>query len=266
MKYCRKESKGDYCVVYLDRPKVNALNMEMVQEIRSVFREIEADDTCRGVILTGIKGIFSAGLDIIELYDYTESEMSAFFTAFGNMHIELVQFSKMFISAINGHCPAGGTVIVLGADYRVMCRGEQYGIGLNELSVNVQITDSLIKAYRFWLGSQKAYYNIMNGNLLTPENALAAGLVDELVEDEELMPQAIKQMERYLSFDPQILKTTKAKLRAGWRDGLGDDAETNLNAAMNVWWSPEVRQKLSMFKLYIENKKKEKLKKQNGGV
>ena len=124
MTLIRKESKGTYLILLLNRPKVNALTLQMVEELRDAFKEAEADDGVQGVILTGFPGIFSAGLDLIELYDYDREKMRVFFKAFGLMHIELAEFSKPFICALTGHSPAGGTVIAVAADYRIMAEGE----------------------------------------------------------------------------------------------------------------------------------------------
>ena len=157
MEFIEQIQKDKYRIVKLNRPKVNALNASFVAEIRSCFKEAEEDDSVKGIILTGIPNIFSAGLDLVELYEYDRKKMRSFLEAFGSMHVELASFSKPLICAITGHSPAGGTVIAITADYRVMASGEQYRIGLNEVAVNVQISNRLIEAYSFWLGQQIIY-------------------------------------------------------------------------------------------------------------
>jgi len=67
MEYLEIEKKNDYVVVTMNRPKVNAINFQMVNEIRNTFKAMQEDDTVSGVILTGRTGVFSAGLDLIEL-------------------------------------------------------------------------------------------------------------------------------------------------------------------------------------------------------
>jgi len=255
MKFLSIQNKGEYVIVQMQRPKVNAINFDFVKEFRSTFQALEADKNVRGVILTGLSGVFSAGLDVVELYEYDETTMTEFFTAFSRMHVELVQFSKPFICAITGHSPAGGTVIAVAADYRVMADNEKFSIGLNEVAVNIQISDNLIEAYSFWLGRNAAYRNILEGNLLNPQAALAGGLVDEVVPLEQVLAKAETKMQHYLKAEPSILLNTKAKLRKNWWANLKED-EDELRITNEIWWSPTVRTKMKGLINYIKNRKK----------
>lgn len=255
MEYLEIERKKDYVVITMNRPKVNAINFQMVEEIRNTFKSMQEDDAVQGVILTGRTGVFSAGLDLIELYDYDEAKMREFFIAFGMMYIELARFSKPFICAITGHSPAGGTVIAITADYRIMAEGEKFGIGLNEVAVNVQISTNLIEAYSFWLGKSLAYRYILEGKLLNTKEAAQANLVDEVVPMEEVLPRAEQRMNHYLRADRNIWLNTKTKLRSEWLGKLKERSEGELNEALTVWWSPEVRMKMQMFKAMLAAKK-----------
>ena len=123
--------RENYTIVQMNRGKVNAINHEMVNELREVFRKLENDPGVKGVILTGQTHYFSAGLDLIELYQYDEKQIQEFFTAFGELYLQLVQFKKPFISAITGHSPAGGCVLAVASDNRYMAEGDSYVIGLN---------------------------------------------------------------------------------------------------------------------------------------
>ena len=189
------------------------------------------------------------------MYDYDEAKIRDFFIAFGSMYIELARFSKPFICAITGHSPAGGTVIAIAADYRVMAEGEKYGIGLNEVAVNVQISTNLIEAYSFWLGKSLAYRYVLGGKLLNNQEALEANLVDEVVAMEDVLPKAEKRMKHYLQADRNIWLNTKTKLRSEWLGKLNEQSEEELNEALSVWWSPEVRMKMQMFKAMLAAKK-----------
>ena len=66
------EIKDGYAIVQLNRGKVNAINLEMVEELASVFESFEKEDAVGGVIITGQPNFFTAGLDVIELYHYDE--------------------------------------------------------------------------------------------------------------------------------------------------------------------------------------------------
>jgi 3,2-trans-enoyl-CoA isomerase len=258
MQYINTTRKNDYAIVQMQRGKVNALNHDMVEEIRATFKQLADDESVRGVIITGIPNIFSAGLDLIELYDYDKDKMKDFFISFGSMHLELAFFKKPLIAAINGHSPAGGTVIAIAADYRIMAEGEKFTMGLNEVAVNIQITHNLIEAYAFWIGRGNAHRYVLEGKLLNGQEAFACGLVQELCPGDEVLSRAEQKMKHYLKADNNILINTKTKLRKTWFDSLQLEASVDLEESTRVWWSPEVRTKMKMYVDFLANKNKVK--------
>ena len=246
--------KHNYAILQLNRGKVNAINHLMVQEIRSAIASFHEDSEVKGVILTGIPHFFTAGLDVIELYSYNKEQITAFFADFGGMFIDLVTFKKPLVAALTGYAPAGGCVMAIACDYRVMAKGDRYTIGLNEMAVSIQISKNLTDAYAFWLGSGSAYKYILEGKLLKVDEALKAGLIDDAVVLEDVLPTAEKQMQKYLSFHGEIFKSTKAKLRQDWLSKLEKDAEKSLEEASTMWWDPEVRARMEAFVERLQKK------------
>ena len=239
--------KDKYCIVQLNRGKVNAINFQMVNEIRETFKALQADEEVQGVIMTGIPHFFTAGLDVIELYDYDREKMNEFFIAFGSMYIELAQFPKAFICAIPGYSPAGGTVIAIAADYRIMAEGEKYMIGLNEVAVNIQISQNLVEGYAFWIGKGQAHKAILDGKLFGVKEAKEVGLIDEVVALEDVLSTAETQMQKYLQADPDIFINSKYKLRKEWLASLDTRSDSDLKQSMEIWWKPEVRVRMKAF-------------------
>ena len=236
--------KNEYAIVQMNRGKVNAINFEMVQELGDTFHKLEQNPIVRGVILTGQPHYFSVGLDLIELLQYDKDQIRDFFTSFSALYLKLIQFKKPFISAISGHCPAGGCVLAVTSDNRYMADSDTYIIGLNEVAVNIQISQNLTEVYAFWMGEGLASRYILEGKLLTGKEALAAGLVDELVPLEGVVERAEKQMMLYMESDEEILTSTKRKLRKHLLDKLDLNPRNALKEASELWWKPEIRAKL----------------------
>jgi 3,2-trans-enoyl-CoA isomerase len=256
MKTLELTEKENYVIVQMNRGKVNAINLEMVNELTEVFKKFEEDPAVMGVILTGQPHYFSAGLDLIELYQYDEKQIQEFFTAFGGLYLQLVQFKKPFISAITGHAPAGGCVLAVTSDNRYMAEGDTYVIGLNEVAVNIQISQNLTEIYAFWMGDGLAHRYILEGKLLNGKEALAAGLVDELVHLDTVLERSEKQMKHYLKANQEILINTKKKLRKHLWDKLDLNAENALKEASILWWKPEIRSKMKAYVESFTNKNK----------
>ncbi len=256
MKTLKIIKKQGYTIVQMNRGKVNAINVEMVQELRDIFQALEEDAEVKGVILTGQPHYFSAGLDLIELFQYDKDQIRDFFVSFGALYLELVQFKKPFVSAITGHSPAGGCVLAVASDNRYMAEGDNYVIGLNEVAVNIQISQNLTEVYAFWMGDGLASRYILEGKLLTGKEAVTAGLVDELVPLEHVLERAEKQMRMYMKADQEILINTKSKLRKHLWDKLDLKAENSLKEASELWWKPEIRAKMKAYVESFSSKKK----------
>ena len=192
-------------------------------------------------------GWSGSGLDVIELYSYDEEQIRSFFTDFGGLFIDLVTFEKPLVAAITGYSPAGGCVMAVACDYRVMAKGEKYTIGLNEVAVHIQISKNLIDAYAFWIGYGNAHKFILDGKLLKVDEALEVGLIDEAVELENVLPRAEKQLKKYISFHEGIFRNTKQKLRKDWLSKLETDPKKDLLEAAEMWWKPEIRSRMKAF-------------------
>lgn len=256
MQYLEITKKEGYTIIQMNRGKVNAINHDMVTELKEVFLNLENDDLVKGVILTGTPHYFSAGLDLIELIQYDKDQIKAFFSDFGALYVQLAKFKKPFISAITGHSPAGGCVLAVASDNRYMAEGDTYVIGLNEVGVNIQISQNLTEAYAFWMGTGRASRYILEGKLLSGHEALAAGLVDELVPLENVLERAEKQMQKYLRADQEILINTKKKLRKHLLEKLDEEGGSGLSEASELWWKPEIQAKMKAYVASFSSKKK----------
>ena len=236
----------------LDRGTSNAINSEMVHELTDMLVNLEKDDNVGGLILTGKEGFFSVGLDLIELYNYNEAEIKQFWHDFLKMVSVFTAFKKPVISAISGHSPAGGCVLAICSDYRIMAEGK-YIIGLNEVPVGIIVPDSIFHVYAFWLGKANAYRFLLEGKLMRSEEALQVGLVDELVDGKALITAAERKMKQYLGFDWTTWQQSKQNLRKELVEKVQADQTETLDAMLKQWWAPSTR---SILHTIIQNLQK----------
>lgn len=241
--------KDKVAVLTLDRGRSNAINSEMVSELFQMVRNVESDDHVAGLIITGKEGFFSAGLDLIELYDYGEEQIRQFWIDFLNLVTAMASFRKPMVAAISGHSPAGGCVLALCCDYRVMAEGT-YIIGLNEVPVGIIVPETIFHLYAFWLGSAPAYRYMLEGKLMHVEEALAAGLIDELVNPESILHAAERQIRKYIQLDAKTWQQSKVNMRADLLSKVSSDQTTMLEIMLKQWWSPGTR---SILKTIIQN-------------
>lgn len=241
-------------LIGLDRGRSNAINFEMLQELKSLLENIEQDDTIAGIIIHGKERFFSSGLDLIELYDYDEKQIREFWNLFLQVAATLVSFKKPSVAAISGHSPAGGCVIALCCDYRIMNEGD-FIIGLNEVPVGLIVPTSIFSLYKFWLGERKAYQYLMEGKLLNPEEALQQGLVDQVVKPEKLRSEAEKRLLTYIQFDANAWQQTKLNIRRQLIAEFNQADNAMLDGFVKQWWDPSTRSILKTIITNLTNKK-----------
>ena len=240
--------------IALDRGKSNALHLEMIQELREELKAANENPAVEAVIIHGKEGFFSAGLDLITLYQYDEAQMKSFWAEFMDLIAELVAFPKPTIASITGHSPAGGCLLAICCDYRVMAEGE-FVIGLNEIPVGIIVPPSIFALYSFWIGQAEAYRNLLEGKLLSPQEALDSKLIDELVPADRIQTAATRKAKSLMQFEKNAWKMSKLNMRIALLEALEKDKETAIPQVLKQWWLPSTR---AILQTIIENLTKKK--------
>jgi 3,2-trans-enoyl-CoA isomerase len=244
--------KDHLSIITLDRGKSNALNREMITELSDILNNISADPNIAGVIITGKEHFFSAGLDLIELYNYTAAEAESFWHLFLNFIANITAFKKPLVAAVNGHSPAGGCVIALACDYRIMAEGK-YIIGLNEVPVGIIVPNSIFNLYAFWLGTANASRSLLEGKLFSPDEALKIGLVDELANPASILTAAERKIRKYMGMERTTWEQSKLSIRQDLIKVTSADQSEALAIMLEQWWSPTTR---NILKTIIDNLQK----------
>ncbi|WP_316792957.1 enoyl-CoA hydratase/isomerase family protein [Pedobacter frigoris] len=244
--------KDHLAIITLDRGKSNALNAEMITELNDMLKNISTDQNIAGVIITGKEHFFSAGLDLIELYNYGEEEVKSFWNLFLDFVASIISFKKPIVAAVNGHSPAGGCVIALACDYRIMSEGK-YIIGLNEVPVGIIVPNSIFQLYSFWIGQAHASRSLLEGKLFSPEEAHQIGLVDEIVNPASILTAAERKIRKYMAMERNTWEQSKLNIRKNLIATASADQSESLEAMLKQWWSPSTR---SILKTIIDNLQK----------
>ena len=239
--------------IRLARPPVNALNSELVKLLTRSLREAEAE--CSAVVLSGQQGVFSAGLDVVELMQLDREGMTDFWSAFFEL-LETIACSPLPVAvAITGHSPAGGAVICLLCDYRVMSRGEYY-IGLNETRVGLIIPPVLQNAMARLVGPRVAEQMLVAGSMIDPEDAFKTGFVDALETDYEATIQhAVQWCEELLSLPRHSMLGNRAIARAHFRQEFAAHTGDSVASFVDTWFSDETQTVLNALVAQLKSKK-----------
>jgi enoyl-CoA hydratase len=226
----------DVLTLRLAHGKVSALDIELLD---ALTRELDgiAEDV-RALVLTGTGSVFSAGVDLFRLTRGGADYVRHFLPLLSRFVRTLFAFPRPVVAAVNGHAVAGGCVIALAADIRLMAEGDGR-IGLPELLVGVPFPTAALEVVRFAVPRDELQSLIYSGRTLAPREALGAGLVDEVVAPGDLPNRAQEVARQLAMIPPPVYRLTKQALRAGALERIEDAAELPDRAALEVWSAAE---------------------------
>ena len=234
------EVQDGVLVLEIDRPPVNALDVDTLNELTARL-ETAVWEEQGAVVITGSGSTFSAGADLRRVRDGGADYINAGIVALSQAFEGLFVFPRPVIAAVNGHALAGGCVVACACDYRVM--SESAGrIGAVELKAGVPFPSWALEIIRFAVNNHNLQEVVLTGRSYEPEEALAKGLVDEVVPDDELMKRAL-EMARELSEVPaDTFRLTKRALRKPSVEAAIKGAASTNEEVKATWRSPEVQE------------------------
>ncbi|MEY7971700.1 enoyl-CoA hydratase/isomerase family protein [Saccharomonospora xinjiangensis] len=234
--------------IRLDRPPVNALNNQVQAELREAAIEAGERDDVRAVILYGGEKTFAGGADIKEMAAKSYVEMQRFGTALSASLTTIAELPKPTVAAITGYALGGGLELALTADRRVV--GDNVKVGQPEIQLGVIPGAGGTQRLARLIGPSRAKDLVFTGRFVKAEEALAIGLVDEVVAPDDVYAAAHRWAAQFANGPAVALRAAKAAIDGGLDTDLrnGLRLETELFAAL---WATE-DQKRGM-QSFIEN-------------
>ncbi len=249
------DEKG-IATIFLSRKPVNSLNLEFFSELLDWLLWIGTDESYKAVILSSdIPMVFSAGLDIKEFKDPQIERLGNFWTAFQEIFMVLNSFPKPLVAAINGNAPAGGCILALCCDYRVMAKAPKdhpdklFRIGLNETKLGIIAPPWVMNMYSYTIGQRRAERMLQLGITPTAEEALAINLVDEVVEDGQVLAAAEKEVARLLAIPAQARWMSRDMMRRELTAMLTEEEERaqDTNFVIRMMTNPDVQKSITTY-------------------
>ncbi|MBE6065208.1 short-chain-enoyl-CoA hydratase [Clostridium cochlearium] len=208
------EKDGKIAVLTINRPNaLNALNSELLKELDSAIDCLSEDDEVLAVVLTGAGKAFVAGADIGEMKDLTVSEGRKFGTLGNKVFRKLETLEKPVIAAVNGFALGGGCEISMACDIRIASEKAKFG----QPEVGLGITPGFGGTQRLarLVGPALAKELIYTADIIDAEEALRIGLVNKVVEKDELLDTAKKMANKIASNAPIAVKLCKSAINRG---------------------------------------------------
>jgi enoyl-CoA hydratase/carnithine racemase len=187
--------------------------------------------------------LFCPGLDLVSLVELDRPAMDRFMRLFSDMVAALYALPKPVVAAIGGHAVAGGCILALAADYRVLKRGGAQ-IGLNEVKVGVPLPWSVAVLLRASLPPAALTRVALLGRNFADEEALAAGLADQLADADGFEDACRARLEEFADKDPEAVALTKSYLRDAVLREMRARESAEIATWLDRWFSDTTRERI----------------------
>lgn len=224
----------------LARPPVNAISPELCAALRGAI-DAAVGAGAEGLVLSGGPKVFSAGLDVPLLLSIQDDHQALHdaWDGFFDAARALAACPVPVVAAIAGHAPAGGCVLALCCDWRVMAEGS-FTIGLNETQVGIAIPPGIMRLMQRTVGRRQAEAMLVAGAMVDSGRALEIGLVDELAGIDQVPVRALARLELMLDLPRAPMLETRRLLRADLVEAVSPES-MQLERCLESWKEPDTQ-------------------------
>ena len=231
-------------VVRLKRGKGNALSPALVEELLEALRRPEVAKESQALVLTGEGRFFSTGLDLIELARLDRAGMVLFLDRLQGLLASLYVWSRPVVAAVNGHAVAGGCLLSLCADWRVVAQGEAR-MGLNEITLGLPLPQAGLEIVRAQLPPPLFAEVVYGGQTHPPEDALRLRLADEVVGPDRVLAAALERARAWSRHPAVAFHHMKAAMRDPVLLRIRDRHDQHQEEWVDVWFSQPAQERIA---------------------
>jgi trans-feruloyl-CoA hydratase/vanillin synthase len=199
--------------VFMNRPeKRNAMSPKLNREMLEVVDQLEVDDRCQVLVLTGAGESFAAGMDLKEYFSELDGKgrsatIRSRRTAYDWQWHRLMFYEKPTIAMVNGWCFGGAFSPLVGCDLAIAADEAQFG--LSEINWGIIPAGNVTKAVALTMNWRQSLYHIMTGLPFDGKKAAEMGLVNESVPRDQLRQRTRELCNLLMKKDPDVLKAAK---------------------------------------------------------
>ena len=224
MEFVSIEVTDGVAVARLDRPKMNAISLQVQADLREAATELTERDDVRAVVLWGGERVFAAGNDVKEMADMSYADMVKVSASVSSATTAIARIPKPVIAAVNGYALGGGCELALSADLRFAA--EDAVLGQPEVLLGIIPGAGGTQRLTRLVGTAKAKDIIFTGRFVKAEEALRTGLVDRVV-------PADKVLEESVAYAAQFSRAAALAIRAA-KESIDRGSEVDLDTGLEI--------------------------------
>lgn len=238
--------QANLCYLTLNRPEVmNAINQQMIDELRDALAKIDRDLDIRVLIVTGAGKAFQAGADIAELAAMTPLALLRWNEGIVRVNAALEKLRQPVIAAINGAAMGGGLEIALACTLRVAVGSAK--LGLPEVKLGLIPGTGGTQRLPRLIGKGRAARMILTGEIMNAEEACAIGLVNEIAPDGQVVQVAEDLAGRILANAPVAVEMAKDSMEIGLDLPLDQAVQYSQKNCVTCFSTEDVKEGTSAF-------------------
>jgi enoyl-CoA hydratase len=237
----------------MTRAHGNAINDGLLDGLLAAFDDAARDPAVRGVLLAASGKIFCPGLDLIELRKLDRPALHRFMSKLTKCFLALYTFPKPVVAAISGHALAGGCVIALTSDWRVLRWGAL--VGLNEIRVGLPLPLDVALVLKDSVPPHRLSEVALLGANYTDDAALAAGIVHEVHEADGFEAYCLSRLDGFASKNSAAFALTKRYLRGAVAERVDAARGSFVDEFLDIWFTEESQRTIAMVVDELERRK-----------
>lgn len=244
MKWIEASTEDRVRILKLNHGVPNAINFELLRELRESLEAIKNDPAVGALVLTSAnEKFFCNGFDIPELYPQDVSVFQEFFHFFNEVCIALYTLPKPTVAALTGHAIAGGFILASCCDYRYMATGKKF-CALTEINLGVPVPYFSDLVLRQLVGDRRATEIMYTGALATAEEAFRIGFVDALQEPAQVIKAALAKAALLGALPAPAFQAIKHNRTSEIAQKGRAYLDTDVRNFLTFWYSPDARKRL----------------------
>ena len=245
----KQRIEDNIIIATFDDGRTNTISEQVVNTLGEIISNVNDNSDVKGLVLTGAGKTFSSGFDLPMFLGFKDlSEVVAFFKKEEEILINLFMCRKPVVAAWNGAAVAGGFIFSMAADYRIVKNHPKIKVGMNEIKIGLGLSIVQTEVVRFGLDSDKRFRDVMyNGEMFDVQKAKEIGIVDEIVEEDQLVPRAKQVVSQWIDNPGRAFILLKTSMRKPYEDRMRQRLrDEDWEPAFKIMFDKQTRQFLEL--------------------
>jgi enoyl-CoA hydratase/carnithine racemase len=243
----KQRIEDNIIIATFDDGVTNTITEDALDTLAQIIKNANENNDIKGIVLTGAGKAFCSGFDLPMFLGFKDlDEVVTFFKKEEEILINLFMCRKPVVAAWNGAAIAGGFIFSMAADYRIVKNHPKIKLGMNEIKIGLGLSIVQTEVVRFGMDSDRKFRDLMyNGEMFDVNRTKELGIVDEIVEEDQLIPRAKEIVCKWIDNPGRAFMLLKYSMRKPYEDRMRQRLkDEDWQSAFKIMFDKQTRQLL----------------------